>query len=114
MTLSFTPLHSLITEVGLENKRVVYYATDLPVKYHNGVKLSNGSWYKSIPNYYKTSDMMDQVEISQIYYIAQMFCDMSISITPHFRNNNIETILKYISNSYNLNTILYNTNFLKL
>jgi len=107
MTLSFTPLHSLVTEIGLESGRKIFYATDLEEKYYPQVNANNGSWFKGLPKYYMTSDKMDQAEIAKIYYIAQMFCDMSISITPHFRDNKIETIIEYLSNHYNLNTVLY-------
>jgi len=107
MSLGFTPLHSLITEVGLENNRVVHYTPGLHPDHYNSILKRHGKWYPKLPSYYKTSDQMDIVKILNIIYIAQLYCDMAISFTPHFRDNKILTIHNYISNAYNLKTPLY-------
>lgn len=107
MCLSLTPLHSLMTEVGTEEKRVLYYARGIPEHLKTLVFKQRGRWSPQFSSVLKTSDLMDQKKILNIYYIAQLFCDMAISITPHFRVNNIQTIHDFLSKSYNLNTPLY-------
>lgn len=107
MCLSLTPLHSLVTELSTETSRVTHIVRGLPEDQHHIAVANKGVWSPEFDNIFKTSEFMDQQKILNIYYIAQLFCDMSISITPHFNNNNTETIYNFLMKSYNLNTPLY-------
>lgn len=107
LCLSITPLHSLVTEVALENVRKIYTVRGLPQHLESKAIALKGQWTPEFGDVFKTSHEMDQKKIITIYYIAQAFCDMAISITPHFKNNDLTTVMEYLKIAYNLNTPLY-------
>jgi ribonucleotide reductase alpha subunit len=105
--LSFTPLHSLVGEVGLESKVVKQYCAPLPQKYYDIADRNQGVWDESIPAIYKTSEFMDQKKKMRIHFIAQINCDMSISFTPHVKRSDTVELNNIIRYSINLNTVIY-------